>query len=260
MQPTSSSSASSSSSTLPVILPKEPANDSHYVDIPRVKRSRAKRSCDLCRKKKTRCNADVMQPCSTCQSNNMACEFSIEQKKRGPVAASYVEELESRIRRLEALLQKSNSSSTITTTSTTQTADKSRPPSLDTYCRGLVVDEAVDNEDALAGHLGRLQLTDYDHTLYIGGSSGFHLMDQQLFSTNLRHRVLGAKEPWVVQKVNSEKDEHVIIHGEEYNAADGLRILASQPHPKHRHMLFSDIPEMTVAIADDLIKRWVKKK
>lgn len=249
MQPTSSSTP------LPAILPKEPVNNTQYVDIPRVKRSRAKRSCDLCRKKKTRCNADVKQPCSTCQSNNTACEFLLEQKKRGPVAASYVEELESRIRHLESLLQDSAAKSNLIPS---QSADKSRPSSssssLNACCNGLVVVDEKADEDALVDHLGGLQLTDYGRTLYIGGSSGFHLMDQQLFSTNLRHRVLVENEPWVVQKVNSEKDEHVIIHGEEYNAADGLRILASQPHPQHRYMFFSDIPEMTVMIADDLIK------
>ncbi|KAI7878639.1 hypothetical protein K492DRAFT_164679 [Lichtheimia hyalospora FSU 10163] len=249
MQPTSS--------TVPVILPKEPVNDTHYVDIPRVKRSRAKRSCDLCRKKKTRCNADVMQPCSTCQSNNMACEFLLDQKKRGPVASSYVEDLESRIKRLEALLQSkpNNNHTNLIAGTASQLADKSRPSR--PYCNALIVDnESANNDDALASRLGNLQLTDYDRTLYIGDSAGFHLMDQQLFSTNLRHRVLGTDEPWVVQKVNSEKHEHVIIHGEEYNPADGLRILACQPHPQHRYMLFSDIPEMDVAIADTLIKSY----
>jgi hypothetical protein len=33
-----------------------------------LKRSRAKRSCDFCRKRKARCDADVSIPCSNCKA------------------------------------------------------------------------------------------------------------------------------------------------------------------------------------------------
>jgi hypothetical protein len=52
--------------------------------IQRKKRTRAKRSCDMCRKKKTRCDADVSQPCTKCKLANIECQFLVEQKKRGP--------------------------------------------------------------------------------------------------------------------------------------------------------------------------------
>lgn len=53
-------------------------------DLHRKKRTRAKRSCDLCRKKKTRCDAVDNQPCSKCKLANTECLFLVEQKKRGP--------------------------------------------------------------------------------------------------------------------------------------------------------------------------------
>ena len=53
-------------------------------DIQRKKRTRAKRSCDLCRKKKTRCDAVGNQPCSKCRLAKTDCLFLVEQKKRGP--------------------------------------------------------------------------------------------------------------------------------------------------------------------------------
>lgn len=52
--------------------------------IHRAKRTRAKRSCDNCRKRKTRCDADVKQPCTKCSLSDTPCEFLVEQKKRGP--------------------------------------------------------------------------------------------------------------------------------------------------------------------------------
>ena len=34
----------------------------------RLKRTRAKRSCDFCRKRKSRCDADTSIPCSNCKA------------------------------------------------------------------------------------------------------------------------------------------------------------------------------------------------
>ncbi|SAM01672.1 hypothetical protein [Absidia glauca] len=81
------------------------------IPIPRMKRTRAKRGCDLCRKKKTRCDADIHKPCTNCANLNLECEFLVEQKKRGPSIRSetkkstYVELLESRLRRMEDLVE-----------------------------------------------------------------------------------------------------------------------------------------------------------
>ncbi|KAI9006295.1 fungal-specific transcription factor domain-containing protein [Phycomyces nitens] len=88
----------------PGILPM-PAPQQKPIDIHRVKRTRAKRSCDMCRKKKTRCDVDVNKPCTTCRTAKTECQFVIEQKKRGPATGSYVEALESRLKRMEAMLE-----------------------------------------------------------------------------------------------------------------------------------------------------------
>ncbi|OAD71479.1 Zn(2)-C6 fungal-specific transcription factor [Phycomyces blakesleeanus NRRL 1555(-)] len=95
----------SSHGNFPGILPM-PAPYPKPIDIHRVKRTRAKRSCDMCRKKKTRCDVDVNKPCTTCRTAKTECQFIIEQKKRGPATGSYVEALESRLRRMETLLEK----------------------------------------------------------------------------------------------------------------------------------------------------------
>jgi hypothetical protein len=77
------------------MIPIAPAKNSNSNRSPpdseflRQKRTRAKRSCDLCRKKKTRCDADVNQPCTKCKLANVECQFLVEQKKRGP-SSGYV--------------------------------------------------------------------------------------------------------------------------------------------------------------------------
>lgn len=53
-------------------------------DSPRRKRTRAKRSCDMCRKKKSKCDAELNRPCTNCKNWKTECVFLVEQKKRGP--------------------------------------------------------------------------------------------------------------------------------------------------------------------------------
>ncbi|KAI9494489.1 fungal-specific transcription factor domain-containing protein [Zychaea mexicana] len=304
--------------------------DQTSADIPRAKRSRAKRSCDLCRKRKTRCNADVVQPCNTCQSAGVQCEFLVEQKKRGPNARNYVGTLESRLKRLEGLLQKAQSSEPHTETvqglaSTTNGAtatDKALPqeqpqqpqqqqqptqhdsssgsrsssnspppvgedfmadcidenrlsnsqisttsagtgaaPSLNHVCKSLDAAEgptikhtcgellSVDPSLELVEHLNQLQLSDYERTRYIGGSAGYHMIDQHLFKKNWRHRIRSHPN-WVVQKVNDDDTEHVIIKAEE------MRHMPTMMAGKHALLRFSylqDIPSITPELVDCMI-------
>ncbi|KAI9245768.1 hypothetical protein BY458DRAFT_528433 [Sporodiniella umbellata] len=49
-----------------------------------LKRTRAKRSCDFCRKRKARCDADSNETCSNCKAWGYKCEFLTVRKKRGP--------------------------------------------------------------------------------------------------------------------------------------------------------------------------------
>lgn len=72
------------------MVPIAPAANPIYFqkteDSYRKKRTRAKRSCDHCRKRKTKCDSDVRQPCTKCAHAKVTCEFLVEQKKRGPAS------------------------------------------------------------------------------------------------------------------------------------------------------------------------------
>ncbi|CAO0803071.1 unnamed protein product [Mucor circinelloides] len=68
-----------------------------------LKRTRAKRSCDFCRKRKSRCDADASTPCSNCKAWGYTCEFQTIRKKRGPPSV-YVDNLEKKCKKMESLL------------------------------------------------------------------------------------------------------------------------------------------------------------
>jgi len=68
------------------------------------KRRRIARACDICRKKKIKC--DGKQPCSHCQNYKTDCAFTFTEKKRAqPKGAKYIEGLENRLGRMEHLLR-----------------------------------------------------------------------------------------------------------------------------------------------------------
>ncbi|KAG1117404.1 hypothetical protein G6F42_013445 [Rhizopus arrhizus] len=70
------------------------------------KRTKKDRACDLCRRKKIRCDYDQAYPqnsCTSCRSYNKTCAFKEAAKKSGP-PKGYVEGLESRLKRMEKLL------------------------------------------------------------------------------------------------------------------------------------------------------------
>lgn len=70
------------------------------------KKRRIQRACDVCRRKKIRCDAAQMpgNRCSNCIAFNFDCTFVEVAKKRGP-PKGYVESLENRLKKLEALLR-----------------------------------------------------------------------------------------------------------------------------------------------------------
>ncbi|KAI8334990.1 fungal-specific transcription factor domain-containing protein [Chlamydoabsidia padenii] len=82
-----------------------------------LKRSstRKLRACDLCRRKKIRCDYDPLLPfnqCSSCRGYQKVCVFDEMAKKRGP-PKGYVEGLETRLHRMEKLLMTMASSSNL---------------------------------------------------------------------------------------------------------------------------------------------------
>ncbi|KAI9273667.1 fungal-specific transcription factor domain-containing protein [Sporodiniella umbellata] len=68
------------------------------------KKDRVTRACDICRRKKIKCDVDSNQPCATCRHKNQACTFNDVARKRGP-QKGYIENLENRLKRMEGLLQ-----------------------------------------------------------------------------------------------------------------------------------------------------------
>ncbi|KAI9495479.1 fungal-specific transcription factor domain-containing protein [Zychaea mexicana] len=67
-----------------------------------AKRQRVSRACDLCRRKKIKC--DGLSPvCSNCQAFTLECSYNDTTKKRGP-PKGYIEAIENRLHKLEQIL------------------------------------------------------------------------------------------------------------------------------------------------------------
>ncbi|KAH9830265.1 fungal-specific transcription factor domain-containing protein [Rhodofomes roseus] len=72
-----------------------------------AKKRRIQRACDVCRRKKIRCDGAQMpdNKCSNCTTYNYECTYNEAAKKRGP-PKGYVESLETRLEKMEGLLKK----------------------------------------------------------------------------------------------------------------------------------------------------------
>ncbi|KAK0787853.1 hypothetical protein LTR75_012749 [Friedmanniomyces endolithicus] len=82
----------------------DPANDDPSPEGRDAKRRRIARACDMCRKKKIKC--DGTQKCSHCLNYKTECIFTMVEKKRAPPkGAKYIEGLENRLGRMENLLR-----------------------------------------------------------------------------------------------------------------------------------------------------------
>ncbi|KAE9992947.1 hypothetical protein EG327_007255 [Venturia inaequalis] len=69
------------------------------------KRRRIARACDMCRKKKIKCDGK-MPACTHCQNYKTECIFTqVEKKRNPPKGAKYIEGLENRLARMESLLR-----------------------------------------------------------------------------------------------------------------------------------------------------------
>ncbi|KAL2059144.1 hypothetical protein ABVK25_000436 [Lepraria finkii] len=70
-----------------------------------AKRRRIARACDMCRKKKIKCDGK-MPACSHCINYKTECIFTqVEKKRNPPKSAKYIEGLENRLGRMESLLK-----------------------------------------------------------------------------------------------------------------------------------------------------------
>ncbi|EOD52706.1 putative fungal specific transcription protein [Neofusicoccum parvum UCRNP2] len=69
------------------------------------KRRRIARACDMCRKKKIKCDGK-MPACTHCTNYKTECVFTqVEKKRQPPKGAKYIEGLENRLGRMESLLR-----------------------------------------------------------------------------------------------------------------------------------------------------------
>ncbi|OLL26975.1 putative transcriptional regulatory protein [Neolecta irregularis DAH-3] len=68
-----------------------------------TKRNKITRACDLCRKRKVKC--DGFSPCASCLHNDMPCTFIDEPKKYPQKGPKYVQSLEERLERMESLIK-----------------------------------------------------------------------------------------------------------------------------------------------------------
>lgn len=80
-------------------------NDNDGGDGRDPKRRRIARACDMCRKKKIKCDGK-MPKCSHCENYKTECIFThVEKKRAPPKGAKYIEGLENRLGRMESLLR-----------------------------------------------------------------------------------------------------------------------------------------------------------
>ncbi|KAI8065137.1 fungal-specific transcription factor domain-containing protein [Gongronella butleri] len=258
------------------------STDTNKVIIPRTKRTRAKRSCDLCRKKKIRCDADIKKPCSGCAQAGLECEFLVEQKKRGPASGfskknSYVEALESRLKRMEGLLSAmaeskasssdsspledaisihdgaagpSVSAAAMASSAATHETNESSPAStsstfMDDDDKPFTCSDLMESTHEIAAKLDGLTLSDYDRTSYIGISSGVHLLNKMLFDSKKRHRIVDQPN-WIIEKVNDDTDEHILLKSVPINDMP-------QGYVDRSYAMNMHVPHITEQITDALV-------
>ncbi|KAJ2894365.1 fungal specific transcription factor [Zalerion maritima] len=74
-------------------------------DANEAKRRRIARACDMCRKKKIKCDGKL-PACTHCTNYKTECVFTqVEKKRNPPKGAKYIEGLENRLGRMESLLR-----------------------------------------------------------------------------------------------------------------------------------------------------------
>ncbi|ORX59479.1 hypothetical protein DM01DRAFT_1332954 [Hesseltinella vesiculosa] len=187
---------------------------------PSRKRSKKERACDLCRRKKIRCDFNHIYPdnmCSSCRGYGKMCTFNEAAKKRGP-PKGYVEALENRLKRMEHLLLTMASSSQISPATVRHYINDSRDDNDDQGDAFNDEDETADGQDRSASPsispppaadqppakrdaLESVQIENAKKGLYsyLGSSSGVYMLDQ-----------LYPKAPGAKQMVRGTEDDVMV--------------------------------------------------
>ncbi|KAF7312879.1 Zn(2)-C6 fungal-type domain-containing protein [Mycena kentingensis (nom. inval.)] len=81
--------------------------DDYGLESHRGKKRRIARACDVCRRRKSRCDGSQMEgdKCSTCIDANLECTYLEAATKRTPARSNYIESLEARLERSEAQIR-----------------------------------------------------------------------------------------------------------------------------------------------------------
>ncbi|KAJ1978330.1 hypothetical protein H4R35_001949 [Dimargaris xerosporica] len=82
----------------------EPSSPEESSAPSQAKRQRINKACDVCRRRKVKCDGQQPQ-CGGCLATGQTCAYSFVPKKRGP-PKGYIDVIESRLRRIEQLLEK----------------------------------------------------------------------------------------------------------------------------------------------------------
>ncbi|KAI9480326.1 MAG: fungal-specific transcription factor domain-containing protein [Benjaminiella poitrasii] len=180
-----------------------------------LKRTRAKRSCDFCRKRKSRCDADNSIPCSNCRAWGYTCEFQTVRKKRGPPSV-YVDNLEKKCKKMESLLVALTNCSI----KDLEKNDFQHSGHVHSVSFSNPSDSSSDEDDENDFDPGqdqtdqqqRLIKKDYDSMKYSGQSSaGFSLLNSDIFKTHTSIPWPGRED--IVLKLMSQ-DELMIVRTE----------------------------------------------
>ncbi|ORX92972.1 hypothetical protein K493DRAFT_39435 [Basidiobolus meristosporus CBS 931.73] len=131
------------------------------------KKPRASRACDICRKKKVKCDNEK-PACSNCLSFGYECTYLEKQKKRGP-QPNYPKGLEERLERLESVL------------SNLAKRDSTLPSEIVEEFHSIeqsLSDESNEkSDDSIEEGISKLSIEEPKYFSYIGSSSGFYLLD-----------------------------------------------------------------------------------
>ncbi|KAJ6515140.1 fungal-specific transcription factor domain-containing protein [Mycena vitilis] len=149
------------------------SNDEDEQDAGRSKKRRIARACDICRRKKIRCDGAQMpgNRCSNCIAYTFECSYVEQAKKRGP-PKGYVESMEIRVEKIERLLQ--------TILPEAEYAHLLSEPSLPSSQVPPINDDDERVQFGLSEHLGRLSLNSDHDDRFFGRSSGAMLLQTAL--------------------------------------------------------------------------------
>ncbi|KAI9481404.1 MAG: fungal-specific transcription factor domain-containing protein [Benjaminiella poitrasii] len=217
-------------------------------DTPPRKRSKKDRACDLCRRKKIRCDFDQTCPqnsCSSCRSYGKVCTFNEAAKKRGP-PKGYVEGLENRLKRMEELLMNIAANGNLpadavkammennTTTTNSQPSEDSDMESHDTsqsedshihrngsaQGEGTASPELVDREEkelsCLSDNAIKEKKSGHEPLSYVGSSSGIYILNR-LFAQDTSNMRIDEKNALPRPLEGHEEDLMILRHGCEVN-------------------------------------------